>query len=74
MIIALQIIQIILSITIVGLVLMQAKGSGLGSAFGDAGGVYRTRRGVEQILHQVTIGLAIVFCLLSLLSVVYLAY
>ena len=74
MTIALQIIQIIFSLTIIGLVLMQAKGSGLGSAFGDAGGVYRTRRGVEQILHQTTIGLAVVFSLLSLLSVVYLSY
>ncbi|MDM8527392.1 preprotein translocase subunit SecG [Anaerolineales bacterium HSG24] len=73
MIVALQIIQIILSITIIGLVLMQSKGSGLGSAFGDAGGVYRTRRGVEQILHQATIGLAIIFSLMSLFSVIYIS-
>jgi preprotein translocase subunit SecG len=74
MIIALQLIQIVLSITIVGLVLMQSKGSGLGSAFGGVGGVYRTKRGVEKILHQATIGVSIVFCLISLLSVIYLAY
>lgn len=64
--IAIEVIQIILSITITVFVLLQAKGSGLGSAFGDAGGVYRTRRGVEKVLFQATVALSVIFCLLSL--------
>lgn len=70
--VALQVIQIILSITITVLVLLQAKGSGLGSAFGDGGGIYRTRRGVEKILYQATIAISVIFAMLSLFSVTYL--
>lgn len=69
MAISLQIIQIILSITIITLVLLQAKGAGLGSIFGGDGGVYRTRRGIEKTMYQATIGLSVVFFLVSLLSV-----
>ena len=39
---ALYIVQIILSVAIIALVLLQVKGSGLGSIFGGDGGVYRT--------------------------------
>ncbi len=69
--VSLQVVQIILSITLVALVLLQAKGSGLGSAFGDGGGIYRTRRGVEKLLFQATIGISVGFALLSLISVTY---
>ena len=69
MVIAMQIIQIILSITVGTLVLLQAKGAGLGSIFGGDSGVYRTRRGVEKIMYQTTIGLSIVFFLVALVSV-----
>ena len=69
MIVAMQIIQVILSITIGVLLLIQAKGAGLGSIFGGSGGVYRTRRGVEKTLHQATIVLVILFFVVSLLTV-----
>jgi preprotein translocase subunit SecG len=68
--VALQIVQIIISVVIVILVLLQAKGSGLGGIFGGDGGVYRTRRGVEKSLHQITIGLAVLFFLVSMVSVI----
>ncbi len=68
--VAFQIVQIVISIAIVILVLLQAKGSGLGGIFGGDGGVYRTRRGVEKSLHQVTIGLTIAFFAISILSVI----
>ena len=67
--VAIQIIQIILSITITVLVLLQVKGGGLGSIFGGDGGVYRTRRGIEKRIYQVTILLAIIFFVISLVSV-----
>ena len=69
MVVTMQIIQIILSVTIAALLLIQAKGAGLGSIFGGSGGVYRTRRGIEKTLHQVTIGLAILFFVISLIAV-----
>ncbi len=70
MVIALQVVQIIVAVTIIALVLLQAKGGGLGGIFGGDGGVYRTRRGVEKTLHQVTIGLAVFFFVISLISVI----
>lgn len=69
MTVSLQIIQIILSITLVVLVLLQAKGAGLGGIFGGDGGVYRTKRGIEKTLYQATIGLSIIFFVASLISV-----
>lgn len=70
MVVALQVIQIIISVTLIILVLLQTKGSGLGGIFGGDGGVYRTRRGVEKTMYQATIGLAIFFFVISLVSVV----
>jgi preprotein translocase subunit SecG len=66
-----HIIQIIISIALVTIILVQAKGQGgLGGIFGgEGGGVYRTRRGVEKTLFNVTIGLALVFFLVSIASV-----
>ena len=70
MIVALQIVQIILSITLIALALLQGKGGGLGGIFGGDGGVYRTRRGVEKLIFQATIGVAVAFFLVSILIVV----
>jgi len=67
--VAIQIIQVILAITLIALVLLQVKGGGLGSIFGGSGGVYRTRRGIEKTMHQVTIGLSLLFFIVSLLAV-----
>jgi preprotein translocase subunit SecG len=66
-----QIVQIIISIALIAVILVQAKGQGgLGGIFGgEGGGVYRTRRGVEKTLFNVTIGLAVVFFLVSIASV-----
>ena len=69
MVVALQIVQIIISIAIIALVLLQAKGAGLGGIFGGDGGIYRTRRGVEKTLYQATIGLSVFFFFISLASV-----
>ncbi len=69
MTVSFYIIQIIISVTIIGLVLMQAKGSGLGGIFGGDGGVYRTKRGVEKTMYQITIALSILFFVISIISV-----
>jgi preprotein translocase subunit SecG len=68
-VVAVQITQIILSITLTVLVLLQVKGGGLGSIFGGDGGIYRTRRGIEKSMYHATIALAIVFFAVSLISV-----
>lgn len=64
--IALQVIQIILSITLIAIILIQAKGGGLSSVFGGSGSVYRTKRGAEKVMYQATIALAIVFFVISI--------
>ena len=70
MLVAFQVIQIIISLTLIALILLQTKGAGLGGIFGGDGGVYRTRRGIEKTLYQATIGLTLIFFIVSLVSVV----
>jgi preprotein translocase subunit SecG len=68
----LYIIQIIISVALIAIILVQAKGSGgLGGIFGGEGrGVYRTRRGVEKTLFNVTVGLAVTFFFISMASAI----
>ena len=68
MITAINIIQIIVSITLIGILLLQMKGEGLGGIFGGDSSVYHQRRGLEATLYNVTIVLAAIFLLLSLFS------
>ncbi len=69
----LNIAVILVAITLVAIVLLQARGSGIGEMFGGGGGGgggnYRTRRGIERSLFQLTILLMIVFVILSALNV-----
>ncbi len=65
----LMIATIIIAITLIAVVLIQGANSGLGSAFGGDSGIYRTRRGVEKTLFTMTISLAVIFLLMSLISV-----
>ncbi len=64
----LNLIQIIVSITLVFIILIQVKGEGLGSVFGGEAGVARTRRGLERTLFNATIILSAIFLLISFLS------
>jgi preprotein translocase subunit SecG len=66
----LHIVQIILSVTLIVLVILQSKGGGLSRMFGSEGGIYKTRRGFEKTLYQITIGVIVAFFLFSLLSVI----
>lgn len=59
-------IQIIVSILLIITVLLQARGSGVGDAFGGSSAVYRTRRGIEKSLFRATIVLAVLFAGISL--------
>ncbi|MDD2681166.1 MAG: preprotein translocase subunit SecG [Patescibacteria group bacterium] len=62
----LQIAQIVISILLIIVILLQSRGTGLGSAFGGTGGVYLTKRGLEKKLFTATIVLAVLFFGLSL--------
>ncbi len=61
----------IVAIALIAVVLIQGQtGSGLGSVFGGTD-IYRTRRGIEKTLFNITFLLAGVFALLSLLAVMF---
>ena len=59
---------IIISVGLVLSILFQVKGGGLGGIFGQADTVYRTKRGVEKTLFQLTIVLAALFVIISMVS------
>jgi len=61
-----NIAQILVAIVLTVVILLQAKGSGIGTALGGGtSGSFRTRRGVEKTLFQLTIVLAVVFLVIS---------
>ncbi len=59
---------IILSVLLVVLVMLQTKGGGLGAIFGGDSGVYRTRRGVERTVYNLTIVVSALFLLTAFVS------
>ncbi len=63
-----NIVQMLISVVLVIIILMQVRETGSG-LFGSAQASYRTRRGVEKTLFQFTIILAIVFLVVSVISV-----
>ncbi len=67
---AIQTIQIILCVAVIVFILLQVRGAGLGSAFGgsSAGSVFKTRRGVERLIFNLTIVFVVLFAIVSLLS------
>ena len=65
----LNVAQIVLSVALILATLLQVKGGGLGGIFGQPDTVYRTRRGVEKTLFQLTIALIVLFVIISVISV-----
>ena len=70
MVTSLQIVQIIVAATLITLILLQTKGTGLGGIFGGDSSVYKSRRGVEKTLFKATIGLSVVFFLVAIANVI----
>jgi len=62
-----SILQIIASIALIVLVIIQQRGTGLGGVFGGSTEFYQQRRGLEKIIFYSTIVLAAVFLILNLL-------
>ena len=66
--------QLLISLLLIVVVLLQTRGGDIGAAFGGGGGgggSFRTRRGLEKTLFQLTIILAVIFVGISALSVRY---
>ncbi len=69
--VAVSLIQIILGVLLVLVIIIQQKGSGLGTSFGGDMGFYRTKRGAEKLLFYLTIGLSIAFVVFALLGLAF---
>jgi preprotein translocase subunit SecG len=61
----LRLAELILAVSLITLILMQSRGTSLGSVFGQEGSVFHTRRGAERVLFNVTIGVGIAFLVIS---------
>lgn len=59
---------IVISIALVLAVMFQVKGGGMGGIFGQSSTVFRTKRGIEKTLFQLTIILVILFVVVSMLA------
>jgi preprotein translocase subunit SecG len=60
------IIQIILSVVIITLILLQERSSGMSGLLGGSGeGYYQARRGMEKLIFYSTIVLAVIFVALA---------
>lgn len=62
--------QIVIAIILIILILLQQRGAGLGSAFGQSGGFYATQRGLQKKIYWATIVMAIAFVGLAVANLI----
>jgi len=62
----LVVVEILVAVALSGLILIQAKGVGLGRSFGSA--AYHSKRGVEKLVFRATIITAVLFTLLAIVT------
>lgn len=67
--IVLMIIQIIVSVTLIGFIIIQARGTGLGRTFASSQTAF-SRRGVEKLIYKTTFVLAGIFIIVSILQII----
>lgn len=65
------IIQIIVTALLIIFILLQQRGTALGSAFGGGGEFYSARRGLQKKIYWVTIILGTAFIVLSILNLYF---
>ena len=63
-----SLILMFIAIVLIGILLLQVRGSG-SSLFGEATSTFRSRRGIERLLFRSTIVLAGVFIAVAILNV-----
>ncbi len=66
----LKIAEAVLAVLLIGSILIQARGTGLGATFGGDGNIYATKRGVEKAVFSATIVVAILFFGIAIIDVV----
>ena len=66
---ALLIAQTVIAILLIVSILLQNRGSGLGSAFGGDFGGYYTKRGLEKFFLYATVVFAVLFFVLGIVNV-----
>jgi len=62
--------QIVVSILLIVLILLQQRGTALGSAFGQSGTFYGTLRGVQKKFFWATVVSGALFIILALLNLI----
>jgi len=65
---ALTLVQSILAVALTVAILLQQRGAGVGGAFGGEITAYRSRRGIERTLFRLTIVLAVLWVVFSVLA------
>lgn len=65
---AIFISQIVISVLLIAVILLQQRGSGLSAVFGGSGNIYRTKRGLEKGLFVLTILLVILFVAIGVVN------
>ncbi|MCK4316825.1 MAG: preprotein translocase subunit SecG [Anaerolineae bacterium] len=66
-----NIAQIIISVALTAIILLQTKGGGMGGLFGGTDtAIHKTRRGLERTLFNITVGLSVAFFAIILLNVI----
>lgn len=60
--------QIVTAVLLIVLILLQQRGTALGSAFGQEGGFYATRRGIQKKIFWATVACGAFFIILALLN------
>lgn len=60
--------QILISVVLIVLILLQQRGQALGSAFGQESGFYATKRGIQKKIFWATIVFGTLFIALALLN------
>jgi len=71
----LDIAQIIISVALVAIILLQSRRGDLGGSVfgGSSSAIYQKRRGLERTIFQITIGLSVAFFLITLINVMVVA-
>lgn len=64
---AFTVILLLLSLTLIGVLLLQVRGNA-GQIFGQAESTFRSRRGVERLLFRATIVIATVFITVAIVN------
>lgn len=66
----LPVVQIIISILLIVFILLQQRGTALGSAFGGGSSFYATRRGIQKKILGATVICGALFIVLALLNLI----